>query len=354
MGAASIVPGGFVEDPKLPFHEVVSLFRRMSPEERAGLEASVRVSGVLEPVVLWRNPKKDRLELADGANRYDVWKKVLREGDWADGKPKPLPAWEFGGDELQLLSYVLESNRTRRHLSSSEKAGIAVLSGDLARKYDKTAAALPDQPAGDVAAILALEAGTNRSYIFECLRLRDEVPDLLKKVANGEINITEAKKILKQMRNALKPGQGPEPEENGAPQAAPPPPDEPPVIYDGLKRPVAPDFMHIFVLREDFGQLVRDLRKLKIRAEELADGPGGLCVHKQEVLADISHAIQHLRGEQPYAVCPHCDGGGKEPGSSRKKCEVCKGNCYVDKIQWKLLPAAERGLEAGGEEADEK
>lgn len=349
----------------LPYHEVTALFPMLRDAEKAAFKRSVETAGVLEPVVYWSDSHK-RKWLIDGRNRVESVKELRAEGKLFNGaETYTCPAWEFKGSELEMLAYTLKKGRDRRHLNSSQRAAISVKAGALADKYDKKrvlsgSGATPD---GDLAEKVALEAGTNRSYVFEAQKLALEAPDLLDQVAEGVLNIPQAKAELNRRKAAVKarPDQPVPPDgaADGEPARAPDQPaDQPlPVVFDGLKNEVGPDWMHVFVCRDDFKKVLPKLTELKAMLEDLAAGDGGKFLDLTACLAQLKTLRGHVTKEMPHAICPACLGTKKEPGSKKKTCKSCGGHGYVSKTVYdavlKVTGATPTAAADGAATADE-
>jgi len=94
---------------KLEFHPVAEIFPLMADAELEALAADIKESGLREPVWLHSDGR-----LIDGRNRYLACQKA--------GVAPTTREW--GGDESQLLSFVVSLNLHRRHLSESQRAAI--------------------------------------------------------------------------------------------------------------------------------------------------------------------------------------------------------------------------------------
>lgn len=324
-----------VDVTTLPYHDAVNLFPAMIGPEYDGFERSIRKSGIEVPVVVWRHPKKGMMVI-DGRNRVDVAKKLNAENHLVNGSPLVVPFEIFEGKEEEIYDKVLRRNRDHRHLSSGQRAAISVKATYLSLKCAKKK---PPKDSGDFAEAIAREAGTNRTYVFECQKLYLESPDLLDVVASGNVTIPKAMAILAERRAALtEPVQAEDPtapatEGNDTPSVSTP--ETVPVVYDGEKNPVEPQFVHIFVMRDVFADTVRQINKLILTVEELKVSPGGAHLQDDVVIADLKAVVSHLKDEQPHIVCPGCSGTGHMPGKKKSVCTICKGFNFVGKSQAK-------------------
>lgn len=324
-------------------HPMVNLYPRCSEDERLAIKDSVRRSGVKYPIVLWKrdadNP--DVVWQIDGRTRSEVVEELIKEGIVKAENGFPIRCGVIYCDaatEAEALDFVEDLNLTRRNMDSSQRAAVAVRGGVLRRAYlakEQTGFdAQPDEPDADgkkVAEQVAARAGTNREYVYACARIGATHPDILDRVVTGELSVPQAKK-LEARRNA---GQ---PDEGVAPPTDPGTPGEPVPVLDAFDREVDPDYAEVFSARLTVKALRADIKATVAACEALADGPGGSLIAKQELIASLRTASQHIRDHQPHCVCPYCRGSQKNPETGRGKCDNCGGVGYLDSIQWKAIP----------------
>jgi ParB-like chromosome segregation protein Spo0J len=91
------------------FHEISNIFPMMSEEEYLFLKDDIEQNGQIEPI--WIHQKK----IIDGRNRYRACKEL--------GIKPELREWDGKGS---LVSFVVSLNLKRRHLSSGQKAVVAL------------------------------------------------------------------------------------------------------------------------------------------------------------------------------------------------------------------------------------
>ena len=176
------------------FHGLANIFPLMRDEEFAALKDDIRQHGQREPI--WTHDGK----IIDGRNRYRACSELGIE---------PLTrVWNRDGS---LVSFILSINLHRRHLSSSQKAVIALdVEKHLATEakerqrqgggdYNKKAVSQkfdqPDRNAGKAAAQAAALVGTNRQYVSAAKRLAATTPDLIPVVRDGIVTIEDAKQL---------------------------------------------------------------------------------------------------------------------------------------------------------------
>lgn len=159
--------------PNLRVHEIANIYPEVSGEQEVSLEADLVDHGVRDPLVAIGD------EIIDGKNRYRLAKK---HGLLFDVE-------QFRGTPLQALAFARSKNAERRHMSSSQRAAAAVKALRLKVKYS-------GRLGGDSAEKVATDAGTNKPYLFKALKLDEQSPKLLERVASGDLTIPQAIRLL--------------------------------------------------------------------------------------------------------------------------------------------------------------
>lgn len=186
------------------YHEVANIFPMMSADEFSALVEDIRANGQRQPIYIHDG------KIIDGRNRYRACQQLGIEPD--------TRAWDGVGS---LVSFVVSLNLQRRHLSSSQKATVAMdvlpmleaeaeerlvrLGREAALKQHGRVTQLIGEPIDEPRERHASEAvqqaaqmvGTNRQYVSDAKRLRDEAPELLERVRSGELTIPQAKTEMK-------------------------------------------------------------------------------------------------------------------------------------------------------------
>jgi N6-adenosine-specific RNA methylase IME4 len=174
----------------MEFHEVANIFPLMIGDEFRALVEDIRQNGLIEPIWTYQG------KIIDGRNRY-------RACIEAGVEPKYQ---EWSGEGL-LVAFVVGLNLNRRHLTSSQKAVIAVemlpfLEADAKERQgirnDCTSVKkLTDvkQESQRATAEAAKLTGTNRQYVSDAKKLKKDAPEILERVKVGTINMQEAKKV---------------------------------------------------------------------------------------------------------------------------------------------------------------
>lgn len=181
----------------MEFHEVANIFPMMSDEEFQALVADIKANGQIEPVWTYQG------KIIDGRNRYKACVEVGIE-------PRIR---EWNGEETNLLPFILSLNLQRRHLSSSQKAMLAVVVEEyLAKEAEKRMLAgkkadpvqkVVQGKASDQAARIV---GTNRQYVLDAKKVMELAPELDGSIRRGDLSLPEAKKVMllpKETRHAV-------------------------------------------------------------------------------------------------------------------------------------------------------
>lgn len=350
-------------------HEVVDLFPRLSGRDREEVKESIRTFGVKEPVEYVMHPRHGKC-LIDGANRRELAEELNivcpeREYQVPDGQ---------GGmrvpTDAEILDYVMVRNKDRRHLNSSQLAAISVRAGALQRKYAAKArrgmrtsqratqaapeaqetplevqegqtpspepeangaaaegppGPIPEDLQGDQASRVAAQAGTNRAYLFKAVKIQEEDPDLLRRVAMGELSLEAA---AKQLRERNQPA---------APEGEPAP------FLDTLGRPVPRRLKAVFEAVAHYREAVQLASRLKGLIKTIKEGPAATFLETAEANSWAQNLYTSLKHAAPHsATCPYCQGEGKVPDPERegrnKKCTACQGAGWCDFQHWKDAP----------------
>ena len=161
----------------------------MSDDEFSALVEDIRANGQRQPIYIHDG------KIVDGRNRYRACQKLGIEPD--------TRAWDGVGS---LVSFVVSLNLQRRHLTSSQKAVVAMdvlpmLEAEAKERQgaridlETSVKKLTDvEPRSTRASEQAAQmVGTNRQYVSDAKRLSDEAPELLERVRSGELTIPQAK-----------------------------------------------------------------------------------------------------------------------------------------------------------------
>ena len=182
------------------YHEVANIFPMMSADEFSALVKDIRANGQRQPIYIHDG------KIVDGRNRYRACQQLGIDPD--------TRVWDGVGS---LVSFVVSLNLQRRHLTSSQKAVVAMdvlpmleaeakeRQRNSIKERDESGRSMPVHQLIDELdnesrkpVLQALEqaaqmVGTNRQYVSDAKRLRDEAPELLERVRSGELTIPQAK-----------------------------------------------------------------------------------------------------------------------------------------------------------------
>ena len=178
-----------------PYHDVANLFPLLQGEDYEQLKADVAEHGLIEPI--WLHDGK----IVDGRNRYRACVDTGTE-----------PRYRTWNGQGSLVSFVVSLNLHRRHLSSGQRAALAVeilpmLEEEARKRQIKLAGTRPSRnlpqtfaegDKGESREAAATITQTNRQYVSDAKKLHDTAPDLFARVRGGDIGITEAKRELKE------------------------------------------------------------------------------------------------------------------------------------------------------------
>ena len=181
------------------FHEVANIFPMMTGAEFASLKADIAENGLREAV--WLHPDGS---IIDGRNRYNACTEL--------GIVPEFRTWNGDGS---LVSFVVSLNIHRRHLSSIQRAGVAVdiLPMLEAEARERQATSGPGaygakplvenfpqavdetgEKSRDTAAAIV---GTNGRYVADMKRYQETAPEVFEMAKAGEINGSQAQELTK-------------------------------------------------------------------------------------------------------------------------------------------------------------
>ncbi len=178
----------------IDFHPLAAMFPMLDDDELDELAADIRRNGLLEPIAVY-----DGLIL-DGRNRYLACQA-------AGVEPRYV---EFSGTDA--LAHVVSKNLHRRHLTSSQRAVIALdVLPELERQAKERQIAtlkqgdtlpvpeqIPERADGEAREQAAALFRTNPHYVQDAKRMTTEAPDLLEQVRDGELSIPKAREEMAQ------------------------------------------------------------------------------------------------------------------------------------------------------------
>lgn len=161
----------------IDLHPLCTFFPRLEGEDYLNLKSDILDNGQLEPIYTYQGM------ILDGGNRY----KVLLE---CGIEPR---FQEFNGDDP--ISFVLSKNLHRRHLKPSQAAAIVSAVQDWGKAHPRGG----DQSANlhfATAQERAEKSGASLRTQKTADKVAKESPELIKKVAHGEMSLGQAEALL--------------------------------------------------------------------------------------------------------------------------------------------------------------
>ena len=173
----------------LEFHPVSKIFPLMQGEQYDKLVQDIRENGLLEPIWLHEG------QIIDGRNRYRA---CLEAGVELDTR-------EWNG-EGSLIQFIVSLNLRRRHLTSSQRAAAAAEALDQLKAEakerqqeggkTKVRQRIDEAPdAGKATEQAAKMFGTNRTYVAEAAKIKDENQSTFKAIMKGDLTLSESNLI---------------------------------------------------------------------------------------------------------------------------------------------------------------
>jgi N6-adenosine-specific RNA methylase IME4 len=200
---------------KLSFHPIAGIFSLIPENELASLAEDIRANGLREPLWLYEN------KILDGRNRYLACQLINAD----------LQFRHFEGSYLEAIALVWSMNLKRRHLDSSQAAMAEVDRAAMVKAYAAeveklkeearerqraTGANAPrnekgqlqpvsqliDSPVEDrnlhrTDATRARLTGTNRQYLHDAEKIRNDYPEQAEAIKKGEKTISQVAREIK-------------------------------------------------------------------------------------------------------------------------------------------------------------
>src|SRR5258708_2326442 len=176
------------------FHEVATMFPPMGEVEFALLVEDIQQRGLLEPLWTYRG------KIVDGIHRYRACQQIGIEPAYRE--------WDGVGS---LVSFVISCNLPRRHLTSIQRAMVALeIEKHLAveAKRNMALGGGDRRPGSEIflnpattpiraAEQAAAAVGTNPHYVRDAKKIVRNAPELRERMRRGEVTIAEAKMLAK-------------------------------------------------------------------------------------------------------------------------------------------------------------
>ena len=175
----------------MQYHEIANIFPLLDGNDFATLKDDIAQNGLLEPI--WLHPDG---RIIDGRNRHRACVALGIEPQYR--------TWRGDGS---LVQFIVSLNLHRRHLTSSQKAVIALevekyLAVEARQRQEagnnqhRLKEIIPEGSQGQARDQAAAIVGTNGRYVQDAKRIRDDAPDLIDSVRDGGMTIPQAKRIL--------------------------------------------------------------------------------------------------------------------------------------------------------------
>ena len=176
-----IIPVELIDD--FPDHP----FQVKDDESMAQLVESIRMNGVLNPIIL-RKKEGERYEIIAGHRRKYACRKL-------DIKLIPSIVRELSRDEAVIE--MVDSNLQREHILPSEKARAYKMKMDAMRSQGKrtdltSATVVQKLTENTTRAVIAAENGESHEQVRRYIRLNELTPELLEFVDEGKIGMRPA------------------------------------------------------------------------------------------------------------------------------------------------------------------
>jgi len=181
------------------FHEVANLFPLMDNEAFTELKADIGKNGLIDPITLHDG------QIVDGRNRYLACRDLGVEPETRD--------WSGNGS---LVEFVCSINLKRRHLTTSQRAMVAVvmlpfLEAEAKERqrvagmeYGRGTEKLPvelrepiDKHDREASAKAATYAGVSASSVCHAKKVAQEAPEKMVEIKAGKTTVDAAYKALK-------------------------------------------------------------------------------------------------------------------------------------------------------------
>ena len=185
-----------MKKPKYDFHPICLLFPRMTDEELRELADDLRIKGLLHDIVLYEG------KILDGRNRYLACPMAGVEPRFSE--------WDGEGSPLE---WVISENMVRRHLTSSQRAVLALellpmLEQEAAERMRRGPTIRKNLRMvggnGEAREIAARMTNSNAAYVQLLKAVRTQAPELLDRVRDGILRVPDAAKLAKLSRSERK------------------------------------------------------------------------------------------------------------------------------------------------------
>lgn len=207
MGVSQKQPHCFVQkmssETTLEHHPIANIWPMMGEEQYQELKSDIEQNGCINKIWLYEG------KILDGRNRYKACQELNQHFSFL----------EYKGDEP--IQFAISLNMKRRHLTSAQKAALAVKiepifaaeakkrqqasGGDHSKKADKAVDQKIDQPANnepkkrkEQALQQAAKAlNTNHEYVSKAKKIEKESPETFELLLEGKVSMKDASKEVR-------------------------------------------------------------------------------------------------------------------------------------------------------------
>jgi hypothetical protein len=178
------------------FHPACLLFPQLGDAELQELAANIKAKGLLHDIVLYEG------QILDGRNRYIACPMAGVEPRFTEWKGKGSP-----------VEWVISENLVRRHLTSSQRAVVALGLLPLLEKEAKERQRLGNRRGkrvsqswdthtenGAASKIAARLFSTNSTYVHALKTMESATPELVEEVRSGKLTVPEARELARAPR----------------------------------------------------------------------------------------------------------------------------------------------------------
>lgn len=170
----------------MEFHEIANKFPMMGVDEFDQLKADIKANGLLEPIWLYEG------KILDGRNRW-----------LACGEVGEKPCFNYYQED-QPIAFVISKNLHRRHLNKSQSAMIATEFKPLLEEEAKKRQGIrndiveliPPSEQGKARDKAGKLFNVSGRYVSEAEKIKQEAPQYVEPILNGEMTITQAKREI--------------------------------------------------------------------------------------------------------------------------------------------------------------
>ncbi len=170
---------------KLSLHPACKLFPQLPKDELRALAADIKANGLQNSIVLYEG------KILDGRNRWLACRIA---------KIKPtFVQWKGQGSPV---AWVISENLVRRHLTSSQRAVIALDILPMLEEEAKERLTLGKKLTrvsangkGKASQIAARLTKSNSAYVAALKAISKTAPELIEKVRNGDLSVPDAKRL---------------------------------------------------------------------------------------------------------------------------------------------------------------